>query len=476
MSEAEMSNTSPPPRLPPEDFQCTKMVHAIFDRSVGNCYGSFPCTYSRQHGRIYVARKAVLFYSNLFGFERQLCMFLSEVTEFKTYRSTSIWISMMDGEDFIFKSLSDRERVVALVQALLRSMSPRESPTIQLELDHSTSSDLELTLTVPLVEPRTRAQSCPSDINQETPPFELKSIAENEVDSNQVEPKRKTSIGEVSFATSTCTESLLEGWKKEKKAQESKFKERAVDELKLNCSLSDFFDRFLADGALHSVTRYQEQVIGDTQVQATKWILGDDECMTRTISFCHPIDNSYGIGPSSVMATRRQKLQRYGDFGLCMATATYVDGIPFSDAFHVADRWLVEQITSEEIRFTVLHDTVFTKRTIFKRTIQASTKAEIHSWYKGYVAMLMAQVQGQPKIESISPVQLVDKRETVRVFSFTALLPVIAVALLAMIGQNYVLYTQVRQLQVELKAIREQQTITLQLIQDAIAKPDPSEH
>jgi hypothetical protein len=292
---------------------------------------------------------------------------------------------MIDGEDFVFKSLSNRERIVAVIHALLRTFSPRESSTsVQVEVDTAALAQLELTPSANSARSRARAHSCPIEIDQEVPFAGVCGVG-TQVDLSRVEPARKTSNGDVSFATSTCTEGLLEGWKKEKLAQKSSFKQRAVDDFKLNCSLSDFFDRFLADDAPHSLASYQENVIGDTQVKATNWILADNECMTRTISFCHPIGNNFGIGPSSTMATRKQILHRYGDFGLSLATTTNVIGIPASDAFHVADQWLVEQISSDQISFTALHGIIFKKRTVFKRLIETSTTSEIQKWYKGYI-------------------------------------------------------------------------------------------
>lgn len=459
------------PQIPQIDFPSTEMVHAIFDRSVGNCYGSFPCTYSRQHGRVYVASTAVLFYSNIFGFERRLCMSLAEVTEVKTYRSTSIWISMIDGEDFVFKSLSNRERIVAVIHALLRNFSPRESSTsVQVEVDTAALAQLELTPSANSARSRARAHSCPIEINQEVPFAGVCGVG-TQVDLSGVEPARKTSNGDVSFATSTCTEGLLEGWKKEKLAQKSSFKQRAVDDFKLNCSLSDFFDRFLADDAPHSLASYQENVIGDTQVKATNWILADNDCMTRTISFCHPIGNNFGIGPSSTMATRKQILHRYGDFGLSLATTTNVIGIPASDAFHVADQWLVEQISSDQICFTALHGIIFTKRTVFKRLIETSTTSEIQKWYKGYITMLMNQIEGQQKGGTIVSLQhVVDEPETARKLNITYLGAAVIVALFALFCQNYILQSQVHQLQAELNSIQLQQAISLQLIKDSISR------
>ena len=465
------------PRLPPQDFASTEIVHGIFDQSVGNCYGSFSCTYCRQHGKIYVARRAVLFFSNIFGFERRLNMSLSEITEVKLHRATSILISMIDGEDFVFKSLSGRERVVTVVQSLL--WEHRVSPTMQPELDITPSSDEALDMALPQPRngtSRVRAQSCPTEINAQT-------ILEASTRNDRIkverlcrgESTRNTSPEKESVATRACTENLVNDWNEEKLKQEAKYKERAIDSVTLNWSLSDFFDRFLADDAPHSIMRYQEQQIGDTQVKATKWMLDENDCMTRTISFCHPISNSFGIGPSSTLANREQTFYRFGDIGMCLATTTNVSGVPASDAFHVADLWLVEQISRQEIRFSVLYETVFTKRTIFRRVIEASTKIEIKSWYTGYLAMLGEQVQGQHKADPITLAQNLDTTPTARRLFSIWTFPAIVVAVFALLFQNYMLNTQVRQLHVELKSVQQQQIIALQLIQELLDRPNPAD-
>lgn len=466
-----MSDNDRELQLPRVDLQCTEMVHTIFDRSVGHCYGSFSCTYKRQHGRLYVARRAVLFFSNLFGYERRLSMFLSEVTDVNIHRSTSIWISMMDGEEFIFKSLSDRERVLGIIKALLALMTPRASPTV--EVLASSTSESSLLLEQELVasasannQQRGRSHSCPTDIARveesssgdpmnET--IDLGIIAEHP-------PERKVSNGEVSTATSNCTEDLLEAWSKEKQCQESNFTERAVDGLKVKCSIGDFFDKFLADDASHSVEQFQTDQIGDTQVQATNWILEDDGSMTRTITFCHPISNKFGVGPSSAMATRRQTLKRYGDFGMCMEASTAIEGVPAADTFYVSDRWLLEE-SGAAIKFTVLYKTVFTKRTMFKRMIEQSTKSELKSWYEGYVKVLMMQTQDSVTAANESPVQLaVDKSDVVKMPTrVLLLLPIILVVLFAVIIQNWILHSQVQQLQSEVIAMRAEQVAVVQL-------------
>ena len=67
--------------------------------------------------------KAVLFYSNLFGFERRFCLMLNDTEEIVPHRMTRIRISMMDGEEFVFKSLGDRMFVVKLLEDVRKALS-----------------------------------------------------------------------------------------------------------------------------------------------------------------------------------------------------------------------------------------------------------------------------------------------------------------------------------------------------------------
>jgi hypothetical protein len=95
------------------------VVLALFGPSVGPCVGDFSTTYNRVNGRLYASTKAILFYSNLFGFERRLCLQLNDVEIIEAYRSTSIRILMVDCEDYIFRKFANRDSVLNLLQQLL---------------------------------------------------------------------------------------------------------------------------------------------------------------------------------------------------------------------------------------------------------------------------------------------------------------------------------------------------------------------
>jgi len=72
----------------------TEIVHSMFGPSVGLCWGDFSCQYNHIRGRLYASTEAVLFYSNLFGFEKKLCLRYEDILQMELYRSTSIQISV----------------------------------------------------------------------------------------------------------------------------------------------------------------------------------------------------------------------------------------------------------------------------------------------------------------------------------------------------------------------------------------------
>jgi hypothetical protein len=102
-------------------------VTALFGPAVGPCVGDFAASYCRVGGRLFAATRAIMFYSNLFGFERRLCLPLDEVEAVESYRSTSIRICMVDCEEYIFKRLlPHRDAVLDLLRWLVQRYKASE--------------------------------------------------------------------------------------------------------------------------------------------------------------------------------------------------------------------------------------------------------------------------------------------------------------------------------------------------------------
>ena len=120
---------SPPQPTPQPQSQyksnssTTDIVHSMFGPSVGLCMGDFTCQYNRITGRLYACTEAILFYSNLFGFEKKFYFRYEDVLQMQLYRETSIQVSVQEAHatshyDYTFKGFSDRIQTLRLIISL----------------------------------------------------------------------------------------------------------------------------------------------------------------------------------------------------------------------------------------------------------------------------------------------------------------------------------------------------------------------
>ena len=508
-------------------------VIELFGWTVGEYAGDFSATYYRVSGQFFVATKAILFYSNLLGFERRFCLALSDIDSIESYRSTSVKISMVDCEEYVFKKFQDRDAIVRLLQELLRrykaavengermesimtSSSPfstqpehqqytkylridNESSIIPTNFDENDdspdinndedsfflrdedfrrphlSSDFtpdhanELPSTGPN---RRRSSSVPTVItHQSSPPatFQFTSAKqklENEevrkskllqrsriplmngkrvhssqdllqarsepIASGKVSRKSRTgsydpgshtlndkahektdSTRKQLFPETTKTSpaepvvidiALLSAWEKESKASHENI---ALEPTDLSCSLDEFFDLFFQDEAPHALAKYQQEHIGDKNVQFSPWRAhlpetGDNATLAlkRTIEYIHPLNNS--MGPSEAKTYRTQYLLRYGECGMLLRNTTKVEGIPMADCFQVMDQWIFQPSESADndrscLTLSVSFRVDFVKRTMFKSLIQKNVKSETKKWFGGFVEVLRTVLEQRPK-------------------------------------------------------------------------------
>jgi hypothetical protein len=96
----------------------TQIVRALFGSAVGECSGDYFCTHNRIRGRLYATSLAVLFHSNLLGFERRICLRYCEIVEMELFRTTSIRITMFDSEQYVLRSFNDRVQVLRMLKGL----------------------------------------------------------------------------------------------------------------------------------------------------------------------------------------------------------------------------------------------------------------------------------------------------------------------------------------------------------------------
>lgn len=163
--------------------------------------------------------------------------------------------------------------------------------------------------------------------------------------------------------------------------------------------MEQYFRLFFADDARYSVDFYQTKVIGDKDINVTGWEV-DEGVLKRTITFTHPIKNSFGVGPSESRTTRRQELRRYKNLGITVSNTTTVEGIPSADAFFVQDHWLIEATGTNEVTVSSRFGSTFTKRAMLKGLIEKNIVKETSEWFVGYQKMLQDVVlRGEEQAE-----------------------------------------------------------------------------
>jgi len=137
LSEAASSSASSAYQQQHMRTAASAMVHALFGNSfagtnnnlaaqqqqqpsLGPCWGDFDCTHAHIRGRLYAVTTGILFYSNLLGFERRLCLQFADIRGMALYRTTSLKIELWDETNYVFKSFQDRTQVLQLLIGLKR--------------------------------------------------------------------------------------------------------------------------------------------------------------------------------------------------------------------------------------------------------------------------------------------------------------------------------------------------------------------
>ena len=442
---------SEPRRLSSSLPASTAIVETLFGAGLGPCWGDFSCTYTRIRGRLYATSAAVLFYTNLLGFERRICLLLRDIATVELYRTTSLRFSTTDDDEtYIFKSFNDREQVLHLINGLkmlvqkqqaekrrntalpatpIRSGNSRASsatfspptggtqqtstqPDTMARTIHgshygqatpnhnSMSSSINFQPILPLSQPS--RQRAASDSILRLPRMESPlSMVENDQHSLGV-PEETTlilkegeevgagAVEDEDVATERPPSSLAALWERAKKPKQPPLGEVGIDGIVLPCDMDTFFQYFWADHAQHSLEYYQREYVKDQDVQLTGWDLGSDGFFRRTLQFRHPIQNSLGLGPSAADTTRQQKLRTYAGLGITLENKTLVAGIPAADSFYIQDHWVLEAVGENQVRLTVRYDTRFIKRSMFKSIISKSIRKETKEWMAGYLDMVQS--------------------------------------------------------------------------------------
>jgi hypothetical protein len=164
----------------------------LFGSSFGASKGDFSCSHARVKGNLYATTKAILFYSNLLGFEKRITLRYRDIINMELYRTTSIRITLFDYDSYIFRSFKDRESVLRLLKKL-KVASQRNDARVHSEnnllnasmptpsLRRSTSANLSSSTPLRLNRKRSASDSLLSDqVNAETIQFMASPISKSE--------------------------------------------------------------------------------------------------------------------------------------------------------------------------------------------------------------------------------------------------------------------------------------------------------
>lgn len=202
-----------------------------------------------------------------------------------------------------------------------------------------------------------------------------------------------------------AVENLAQYWLNLK---EQRLKETVLHEIHLPCSLDEFYEQFIANDCPHSFGSFQKSTIGDFELEVKKWEKNKESSATnssnRIITFRHPLKHK--LGPKDASMEKRQQLHLIPGHGILLKSCTYGKGFPAADAFHVEDMWIIEPRNADEsgrrgsgsgISMSVFFQIQYSKSTMFKKMIDASTKQEYTQMYDKYVDMVTSALGGEIK-------------------------------------------------------------------------------
>jgi len=364
----------------------TEFVRALFQASVGEVLGDFSCSFQRQAGRLYIASKGLFFYSNLFGFERKIEIQFDKVVDVSIIRTTSIQVRTSTEEVITFRSFEDRDAVLEVVRPFCGGgintsstsadeMNYQESPVRQ-------SSDISA-----VINPEMSRESESDDSDHDESGVQEVIIRGSKEQIPQFpgdDSATNLKTSPKSVADSTC--SNTETWSRIVDETREKDWSEAIPSVKLPCKrISDFFEKFLADDAPHSLSVFHNSV-GDKHVSVGTW----SSSFMRTVKFDHHAT------PAKVL--REQEYQTFGD-AACLRNKTTVGNIPGGGAFHVEDVWLIkiagESDDDQHVLIDVRFRIKFTSKTMLKSIITRRTGAETKGGYMQYFSFVQQKLGAQ---------------------------------------------------------------------------------
>mmetsp|Transcript_30108 Transcript_30108/g.35007 ORF Transcript_30108/g.35007 Transcript_30108/m.35007 type:complete len:192 (+) Transcript_30108:64-639(+) len=163
-----------------------------------------------------------------------------------------------------------------------------------------------------------------------------------------------------------------------------KFSHEVVTDVSVDCSLDEFFEKFLADDAPYSQKTHHISS-GDKKVEVTNWESKGDFESTRLITYDVAVPLYIAAVSGSGKAEKKQTLTKIPGHGICILTQTKILGLPMTDCFYVEDCILVKSLPNGGIQLSIKFQTHFVKFTMFKGMIKNGNIKEYTGFHTKYV-------------------------------------------------------------------------------------------
>lgn len=389
-----------------------EILHQIFGE-IGAIIEDFSCAVEStvlMHGRLYVTRNFVCFYSNLFGLEKKMRIPYSHIKTITKENTAMVFPNAIsictNKKDYTFRSFWDRDQCYKLLNQQLEryrneSLGGDKSSTSSTSTDSTSSSTAPTTSTsapTPAPVPSSVSISTSTSTNVS---INSEDIVDTEINEENTSPK-DTSYKAPQEYLNMFTEEI----------NKCKLK-NPVTNFTLPISVYDFAKLFILEKAEHNYAKYHEMT-KDTNVVPTTWKkTPNDFEFEREIKFFKPVNLP---GLASTRGVKLQKLRLYfkkpslvssslidnadptlddgsevnpseisieNDIGFVLYSCTRLEDVPSAHCFSVDDVVVVKNISTSnipKIEVDISFQVTFIRSTMMKYIIESSTNAEMIKW------------------------------------------------------------------------------------------------
>lgn len=354
-------------------------IDPFSNATVGNIKSSLSCTYKEKLGILYITQRAIFFRRvGFLGIEvERLIIPFDIVTDLTKGRhqtkQESILVMTKRKEEYHFSNMKDIDQVLSELQ--LACKEAKESPFV---LQKSAVNRLFRSITT------LSSSSLDTDaLSVSSEGGEKKNVGDND---NELDGTNKNGVV-LDLSAMKKDEIEQQVWKDfVGTIHEKQYKQKVVMGTTFNCSVEQFYEKFLLDNATSSIVNYHKQT-GDMEVEASNWEYSQqNNTFQRCITYRHPIH--VPMGPPSGRAKKTQLLKRFDNFGLCIVSKTWVNDVPMTDCFYVEDCLLVSSNAEGGISVSIMFDLCFVKRTMFKNLITMTSINELSKFHSGFVRVI----------------------------------------------------------------------------------------